>query len=94
MDWIIGKVLYFFYPGSKASKGRQCNKVSMEILPDDGKPVSVVCTWFVRHPPLSVKTGLGVKYISKYLSTSTLKPSQVQVQHLIPNKYLSTLYNI
>jgi len=41
-------------------------------------------------PPLR----LGVKYISKYLSTSTstLKPLQVQVQvqHLNLTKYLST----
>ena len=38
---------------------------------------------------------LGVKYISEYLSTSTstLKPSQVQVQvhHLIYKKHLSTM---
>ena len=34
---------------------------------------------------------LKIKYISKYLSTSTLKPSQLQVQHLIPTKYLSTI---
>jgi len=38
-------------------------------------------------------TRLGIKYISKYLSTSTstLKPPLVQVQHLILTKYLSEI---
>ena len=45
------KVLSFFHPDGKTSKGQQ-----LKVLADDRKAVSIVCTWFHWYCPLSWET--------------------------------------
>jgi len=77
-DWTIGKIFHFFYPGGKTSKSQQRKETSMKVLADDGKQISVVCTWFKWHTPLS-------------RGTFNMSPMDSTSNHCRINEYAFTL---
>ena len=76
-EWKIGKVLQFFYHSGKTPKAQQCKQTSMKFISDDTNNVSVVCTWFIWHAPLS-------------LWTFVISPSSTS-HHCVINEYAFTL---
>ena len=53
--WKLGKVLRFFYHNGKNSKGQQCKLSSLHVN-NNKQNVSVVCSLFFWHAPLSIRT--------------------------------------
>ena len=54
-QWKNGKVLQFYYHEGKTQKARQCSQTCFNLT-TISKGVSVVCSWFSWHPPLSLQT--------------------------------------
>ena len=66
-----------FYHSGKTPKAQQCKQTSVKFISDDTNNVSVVCTWFIWHAPLS-------------LWTFVISPSSTS-HHCVINEYAFTL---